>query len=195
MSPRHVPGIRWHSIYVCLCRGIKPRDWLWIVFRCSGLCDTNRSVVTLWEWWTESRRGKYVCLSVFSWIHWSQLWNRYSLGNGLSFESHGSMLVLLCNPTCVWCRLKKIVFFHLDINECDSNPCLNGGSCDDHIASYTCRCVTGYSGLRCQTSMPVHSSPAPNHILRTDLDECTQNLHVTIRRDVTFNCRHKRVCV
>ena len=37
-----------------------------------------------------------------------------------------------------------------DINECASNPCSNGGSCDDGINQYTCQCVPGYAGSQCE---------------------------------------------
>ena len=36
--------------------------------------------------------------------------------------------------------------FVLDGNECNPNPCLNGGTCVDGISSYTCRCRPSYSG-------------------------------------------------
>ncbi len=39
----------------------------------------------------------------------------------------------------------------LDINECASTPCENGGTCTDAVNSYTCACVDGYSGLQCAT--------------------------------------------
>ena len=38
-----------------------------------------------------------------------------------------------------------------DIDECTSNPCQNGGSCNDQINSYTCNCVDGYDGENCET--------------------------------------------
>ncbi len=36
-----------------------------------------------------------------------------------------------------------------DVDDCDPNPCLNGGSCDDGVNSFTCDCVTGFSGPIC----------------------------------------------
>ncbi|XP_078616505.1 sushi, von Willebrand factor type A, EGF and pentraxin domain-containing protein 1-like isoform X5 [Branchiostoma floridae x Branchiostoma japonicum] len=41
----------------------------------------------------------------------------------------------------------------LDVNECASNPCMNGGSCVDHINTFTCLCAPGYSGINCQTDI------------------------------------------
>ena len=40
--------------------------------------------------------------------------------------------------------------FALDINECATSPCQNGGSCIDQINAYTCNCVDGYDGLNCE---------------------------------------------
>lgn len=31
-------------------------------------------------------------------------------------------------------------------NDCINNPCLNGGTCQDGINNYTCRCKPGYTG-------------------------------------------------
>ena len=41
--------------------------------------------------------------------------------------------------------------FFLDINECESRPCKNGGKCTDLINDYNCTCATGYSGKSCET--------------------------------------------
>lgn len=45
----------------------------------------------------------------------------------------------------------SLYHYFLDINECASNPCANGGSCTDHVNRYTCTCVPGYIGSNCQT--------------------------------------------
>ena len=37
-----------------------------------------------------------------------------------------------------------------DIDECASNPCQNGGTCNDNINSYTCSCIPGYTGNNCE---------------------------------------------
>ena len=36
-----------------------------------------------------------------------------------------------------------------NIDECDSNPCRNGATCQDGINGYTCDCVAGYEGRHC----------------------------------------------
>ena len=40
-----------------------------------------------------------------------------------------------------------------DIDDCDPNPCNNGGVCTDGIDSYTCTCAEGYTGVNCDESM------------------------------------------
>ena len=39
----------------------------------------------------------------------------------------------------------------LDIDECATSPCQNGGSCTDQVNGYTCNCVDGYDGTNCET--------------------------------------------
>ena len=47
----------------------------------------------------------------------------------------------------------------LDINECESDPCQNQGTCLNREAAYECQCVEGYTGTVCET----------------DIDECANN--------------------
>ena len=39
----------------------------------------------------------------------------------------------------------------IDIDECASSPCQNGGSCTDEVNGYTCNCIAGYDGTDCET--------------------------------------------
>ena len=39
-----------------------------------------------------------------------------------------------------------------DINDCESNPCRNGGTCIDGVNSYACICSGGWEGAHCETS-------------------------------------------
>ena len=48
--------------------------------------------------------------------------------------------------------------FHLDIDDCQSNPCLNGGSCTDGINNYTCSCLPGYTARNCGIGIIILSS-------------------------------------
>ena len=36
----------------------------------------------------------------------------------------------------------------MNVDECVSQPCLNGGVCEDLVNSYTCVCPPGYTGKR-----------------------------------------------
>lgn len=37
-----------------------------------------------------------------------------------------------------------------DIDECESDPCQNGGACTESIGTYSCGCIDGFYGDRCQ---------------------------------------------
>ena len=41
----------------------------------------------------------------------------------------------------------------LDRNECDSNPCANGGTCEDGDNIFYCICDAGFMGDMCELSM------------------------------------------
>ena len=43
-----------------------------------------------------------------------------------------------------------------DIDDCIGEPCNNGGTCQDGVASYTCACPTGFKGYDCETSMALN---------------------------------------
>ncbi|XP_074529452.1 coagulation factor IXa [Halichoeres trimaculatus] len=38
---------------------------------------------------------------------------------------------------------------YLDGDQCKSNPCMNQGSCTDHLGFYTCSCPSGFAGRNC----------------------------------------------
>ena len=44
-----------------------------------------------------------------------------------------------------------------DINECASDPCMNGATCNDEVNKYRCTCVTGYAGYNCNAGVFEHS--------------------------------------
>ena len=39
---------------------------------------------------------------------------------------------------------------NLDLDECSSTPCINGGTCVNKVGYYTCNCITGYTGTNCE---------------------------------------------
>lgn len=42
-----------------------------------------------------------------------------------------------------------MILFSIDINECLSQPCQNGGTCSDDINGYICTCLNGFAGANC----------------------------------------------
>jgi len=58
-----------------------------------------------------------------------------------------SIIVFLPPPLCQSLSDVNV----LEIDECASSPCENGASCTDADNSYTCLCVTGYTGTHCET--------------------------------------------
>ncbi|XP_021270711.1 coagulation factor VII-like isoform X1 [Numida meleagris] len=50
-------------------------------------------------------------------------------------------------------RTKEFWHIYSDPNQCDSNPCQNGGSCDDQFQDYVCRCPLEYEGKSCETAV------------------------------------------
>jgi len=51
-------------------------------------------------------------------------------------------------------------------NQCQRNPCLNGGSCYLTATGFACACVVGYNGTTCQTNIaatnPCYNNPCRN---------------------------------
>lgn len=39
---------------------------------------------------------------------------------------------------------------YVDGDQCASSPCVNQGSCKDHIGYYTCQCESGFTGRNCE---------------------------------------------
>ncbi|KAK9874636.1 hypothetical protein WA026_005463 [Henosepilachna vigintioctopunctata] len=51
-------------------------------------------------------------------------------------------------PLCK-CRYYAGEFCEFDLNECDSNPCLNGATCINEIGSFHCICPPNMTGIYC----------------------------------------------
>lgn len=47
---------------------------------------------------------------------------------------------------------------NINIDECAGSPCHNGGTCEDGINSFTCRCPEGYHDPTCLSEVNECSS-------------------------------------
>ena len=56
------------------------------------------------------------------------------------------------------------IFLQGNINECESDPCQNGGRCNDGMNSYTCSCVDGYRGENCESMFHCLNPPRKQYI-------------------------------
>ena len=59
----------------------------------------------------------------------------------------------------------------VDVNECEAQPCANGGTCSDLDGDYACACVSGWKGKDCDV----------------DVDECTEGATAN-------SCQNGAVC-
>lgn len=55
-----------------------------------------------------------------------------------------------CPPTGSMCNV--------NIDDCASGPCHHGGTCEDGVNSFTCRCAEGYHGPTCLSEVNECSS-------------------------------------
>ena len=53
---------------------------------------------------------------------------------------------------------------------CISQPCLNNGTCEDHIRSYSCTCSPGYEGKTCAMG---EAPPIPNPCPKSHTAACS----------------------
>ena len=60
----------------------------------------------------------------------------------------------------------------VNIDECGSDPCQNGGTCQDGENGYRCRCPAGYEGIYCQLDVSVCREQHANDVLLLSTTTC-----------------------
>lgn len=60
------------------------------------------------------------------------------------------------------------------MDECLSNPCQNGGTCDDRNNGYVCYCPLGYAGIHCELDVAVCDTG--NHMIKYLYSHSTNGL-------------------
>ncbi|CAC5424205.1 unnamed protein product [Mytilus coruscus] len=59
---------------------------------------------------------------------------------------------------------EDLAMFHIDVDECVSDPCMHAGTCIDVINFYNCSCIDGYTGNNWQTKInECKSNPCQNN--------------------------------
>lgn len=73
--------------------------------------------------------------------------SRDLLCNNGTCEDFGNSHLCICNEgyTGSYCAI--------ELNECDSAPCLNGATCTDLVGSYLCSCTKGFQGQNCELNV------------------------------------------
>uniref|UniRef100_A0A8C5JR12 Sushi, nidogen and EGF like domains 1 n=1 Tax=Junco hyemalis TaxID=40217 RepID=A0A8C5JR12_JUNHY len=75
-----------------------------------------------------------------------------------------SQCCLLPSPGIpVLCSCLSLAQMSLEIDECQSQPCLNGGQCKDRVSAFLCLCEPGYTGHHCELEVDAcESDPCQN---------------------------------
>ena len=62
---------------------------------------------------------------------------------------------------------------NINIDECADSPCHNGGTCEDGINGFTCRCPEGYHDPTCLSEVnECSSNPCIHGACRDSLNGC-----------------------
>jgi len=93
----------------------------------------------------KSRGIHFIVVSIGSWIDIEEL-------QGMASYPHENNLMQVDNVDSLTSILSNMQSFICNnVNECESNPCRNGGTCVDGVNAYTCTCPPGYAGKDCET--------------------------------------------
>lgn len=71
------------------------------------------------------------------------------VGSVSNFSIDGELLNLLPSSGSTTLRSRNVEVGHQRINQCDNQPCMNGGQCIDLWFDYQCQCSSAYTGRHC----------------------------------------------
>jgi len=113
------------------------------------------------------------CYSGYSWAGWTAC--SESCGGGYRSRHcyrDGTIDTEPCNDICYWgapyyanqchCPPGTIGRCCEDIIECLSLPCKNGGTCNEHLNSFSCTCPPGTTGVLCDDILDCDRNPCKN---------------------------------
>lgn len=63
---------------------------------------------------------------------------------------HAEILYISIHPACSTCVCVRVFHATEGSNECLSEPCQHGGTCEDRSGSYLCHCPQGFEGPSCE---------------------------------------------
>ena len=67
------------------------------------------------------------------------------------------MNISLDIPLLILHLLANSLYFFLDIDDCQPQPCQNNGTCHDLVNDYRCECLVGFNGTNCENSKKISS--------------------------------------
>ena len=71
------------------------------------------------------------------------------VGSISNFSINGELLSLLPSSSSTTLRSRDVVVGYQRTNQCENQPCMNGGQCIDLWFDYQCQCLSAYSGRQC----------------------------------------------
>ena len=80
-----------------------------------------------------------------------QLYNCHSASEVAPYSIICIYIYIICILLPQMNLFMKTVFHLTDTDECASNPCQNGATCNDAVNQYTCTCVAGWQDAECQS--------------------------------------------
>ena len=86
-----------------------------------------------------------------------------------------------------------MLYTFVDIDECESNPCENGGTCTDMEDGYSCACESGFTGPECETGNINFS--LCGHIYRINKISYWVKLSLLCYCEICFCCAFFPVCI